>query len=68
MDEAARKWRDKHRRCHNCAYLKHTGSFWYRECDITGNIIHLDDIYRYFFHPGMFCRYYKTKVEDDLNG
>lgn len=67
MDEIARKWRDKHHRCRNCAHL-YIGELWYKKCAIKGTLIHVDDIYRSFLPPGMFCRYYKTKVEEDSNG
>ena len=66
MDEIARKWKDKHYRCRNCAYLSPIGVLS-RECAIKGTLIDYDDIYRSFLPPGMFCRYYKTKVEEDLN-
>lgn len=68
MDETASKWRDKHRRCRNCTHLIYTGELWHKRCAIKGNLMFSDDIYRSFLPPGMFCRYYKTKVEEDLNG
>lgn len=68
MNEVTRKWKDKHHRCRNCKYLRSANEMWHKECVITGALMHLDDIYNSFLPPGIFCRYYKTRIEDDLNG